>query len=674
MVNLDSLNGEQREAVVTPQGPLLILAGAGTGKTRVITYRIAYLIERGVSPENILAVTFTNKAAKEMRERVRRLIRKKKNADKKNSPTTCTFHSLAVRILRKHIGLLGYKPNFVIYSESEQLGVVRKVLSRLNLKGKDAEPKTIRGWISGLKNAGGDSHSVAQPDSIGGLVARFVEYYDQSLKACNAVDFDDLLLLTLRLLEEHPAVLEDCRNQYRYLLADEYQDTNAVQFQIIKLLAEKHRNLCVVGDDDQSIYGWRGAKLSNLLHLEDHFPEIKVIKLQQNYRSTNTILKAANALIRNNTQRRPKQLWSAKGEGAPINLHCFQHSEEEAGSIVDQVEFNRIARRITWGNQAILFRTNQQARILETALRKKTISYRLVGGQSYFDRKEIVDFLAYLKLILNPHDDINLLRVANVPARGLSDRVRSSWLAESHEKQCSVYSVMKDISDTGKMSARGRTGLKVLLDLIHNERDVLQCRDQLSMKKWAEGIMDHVGYFQDIPKWEKNEESVANRIRNINQLIQTLGNTGAPTETGFQRLEKFLEEISLDSSREEQKEEGRDEVTLITMHSCKGLEFPHVFIVGVEKGLLPHERSEREGTLEEERRLFYVGITRAQISLTLSYSMGRKLHGQTLPSYPSPFLLELPDELVIRPEDAGAQSVTPKIAKDVFASIRDAIG
>ncbi|HEV2319125.1 MAG TPA: UvrD-helicase domain-containing protein, partial [Verrucomicrobiae bacterium] len=448
MLNLSVLNPQQRQAVETLMGPVLILAGAGTGKTRVITYRIAHLIANGVAPGNILAVTFTNKAAREMLERIRKLIPAPRRQGpnpagaSEERPTICTFHSLCVRILRRHIEKLGYKSNFVIYDESEQLSVVKKILSQISAKGEKTDPAAVLALLSRFKN-GGEKSAVFADESVRALAQHIRARYESALRACNAVDFDDLILLTLRLFGDHPDALESCRARYRYVMADEYQDTNAAQFQLIHALAAEHRNFCVVGDDDQSIYGWRGAEIGNLLDLEKHFPEVKVIKLEQNYRSTNTILNAANAIIKNNPRRRPKQLWSGKGQGGKIILRSYANDEEEARNVVEQLEFARQAYRVPWADNAILFRTNLQARPLETALRKAGVRYHLIGGQSFFDRREVKDFIAYVKMFIHPDDDVSLLRIANVPTRGLSDVTMERLLAASHERKSSVFAAMK---------------------------------------------------------------------------------------------------------------------------------------------------------------------------------------------------------------------------------------
>ncbi len=677
MLNLNALNPQQRLAVETLHGPVLILAGAGTGKTRVITFRIAHMIGKGIPPGNILAVTFTNKAAREMKERVAKLVARKprpKDGPPSEGPTICTFHSLGARILRQHIELLGYKKNFVIYDEAEQLGAIKKILSHISARNEKTDPKAILNFLSRYKSGSLKPGAFAD-ESAAALAQHIRSRYESALRACNAIDFDDLLLLTLKLFKEHPRVLAACRNKFRYVMVDEYQDTNAAQFELVRLLTEEHRNLCVVGDDDQSIYGWRGAEIANLLDLEKHYREVKIIKLEQNYRSTNTILNAANAVIKNNVRRRGKQLWSQKGHGAKIVLHAFANDEEEARSIVEQIEYARLARRLPWGAQAILFRTNQQSRPFEMALRQAGVRYHLIGGQSFFDRREVRDFLAYLKVFLNPHDDVSLLRIANVPARGLSDVTMERLLAASQERHGSVYTAMRHTDVQGMLQAKTRESLQAFLEFVERTRSRLAADPHGSLLLWAEQFLAETGYIDDLRRSEKNPETAESRIRNLKELAATLD--GAPPDLSrppAERLEQFLEEVTLDTEREEEKEVEGDAVTLITMHSCKGLEFPHVYVVGLEDGLLPHSRSREEGTLDEERRLFYVAITRAQETLTLSYCLGRKKYGQLLPAHPSPFLKELPPELVEEASEKGKQPVTPEAGRHLFSMIKDAIG
>ena len=670
MLNLSTLNPQQRQAVETIRGPVLILAGAGTGKTRVITFRIAYMVARGIVPGNILGVTFTNKAAREMQERLRKLLPKPKTDDKNNRPTICTFHSLCVRILRQHIEKIGYKRNFVIYDESEQLAAVKKILSAISAKGEKTDPGAVLGMLSKFKNGGENSAAFGDP-SVRALAQHIAKRYESALHACNAVDFDDLILLTLRLFREHPDALEACRAKYRYVMVDEYQDTNASQFELVHSLTKEHRNFCVVGDDDQSIYGWRGAEVANLLNLEQHFPEVKIVKLEQNYRSTTTILSAANAIIKNNVRRRGKSLWSSNGAGAKIQLQTYTNDEDEAREIVGQIDFKRLAHRIPWKDCAILFRTNQQSRPLETELRKANVRYHLIGGQSFFDRREIKDFLAYLKTFLNPDDDISLLRIANVPARGLSDVTMERLLAASHERKCSVFAVMKNPLVTTTFQKNTRESIEAFVEFVERTRGQLQADGStLMLQAWSDNFLNETGYFAELTRLEKNPEVSESRIRNLRELMATMDGVG---NLPLERLENFLENVTLDSDRAEEKENTADAVTLITMHSCKGLEFPHVFIVGLEDGLLPHSRSKIEGTMDEERRLFYVAVTRAMQTLAISHCGGRKKYGQLLPCQPSPFLKELPEELVEWSDAKSKQPVAQESSKNLFAAIREAI-
>jgi superfamily I DNA/RNA helicase len=678
MLNLSTLNPQQRQAAETIRGPVLILAGAGTGKTRVITFRIAHMVRNGIAPGNILGVTFTNKAAREMQERVKALLPRMKKVEgrmqkleKEDRPTICTFHSLCVRILRQHIDKLGYKKNFVIYDESEQLAAVKKILSAISAKGEKTDPGAVLAMLSKFKNGGESSSKAFGDPSVRALAEHVAKRYESALHACNAVDFDDLILLTLRLFREHPDALAACREKYRYVMVDEYQDTNAAQFELVHSLTMEHRNFCVVGDDDQSIYGWRGAEVANLLNLEKHFPEVKIVKLEQNYRSTTTILNAANAIIKNNARRRGKSLWSSKGAGAKILLNTYGTDEDEAREVVAAIEFKRLAYRVPWSDCAILFRTNQQSRPLETALRAANVRYHLIGGQSFFDRREIKDFLAFLKTFINPHDDISLLRIANTPARGLSDVTMERLLGASHERKCSVFTAMKNPLVTTTLQTNTRKSIEAFVEFVERVQGRLQnTENSFRLQTWADNFLNETGYFAELRRLEKNPENSESRVRNLKELMATMDGAGnAPTE----RLENFLEGITLDSDREEEKENTGDAVTLITMHSCKGLEFPHVFVVGLEDGLLPHSRSKVEGTMDEERRLFYVAVTRAMQTLTISHCGGRKKYGQLLPCHPSPFLKELPEELV---EHSDAKSKTPVAqdsGKNLFAAMRSAV-
>ena len=682
MVDLNTLNPQQRQAVETINGPVLILAGAGTGKTRVITFRIAHMVRKGIAPDNILGVTFTNKAAREMQERVTKLLPRMRNVERgtRNGngvprPTICTFHSLCVRILRQHIEKLGYKRNFVIYDESDQLGAVKKILANISAKGEKTDPSAILSLLSRFKN-GDERAAVFGDPNVRAMAEHVQKRYESALHACNAVDFDDLILLTLRLFNEHSDALEACRKKYRYVMVDEYQDTNAAQFQLVHLLTLKHRNLCVVGDDDQSIYGWRGAEVANLLDLEKHFPEVKVVKLEQNYRSTTTILTAANAIIKNNLRRRAKQLWSQKGQGTKIALRAYESDEVEARNVVEQIEFARHAWRVPWADNAILFRTNIQSRPLETALRQGGVRYHLIGGQSFFDRREVRDFLAYLKAFLNPNDDVSLLRIANVPARGLSDVTMERLLGASHERKASVFAAMKNPAVTTTFQTRTRDAIEAFVQFVESKRTHLhnpaQASDRHGLRLWVDKLLDETGYLNELRRSEKAVEIGENRVRNLKDLIATLDHSFAAGKSLADQLESFLEDIALDDDREEEEEAIGDAVTLITMHSCKGLEFPHVYVVGLEDGLLPHARSKVEGTLDEERRLFYVAVTRAMQTLAISHCAGRKKYGQVVPCHPSPFLKELPSELVELEDEKSKTPAAVDSGRILFAAMRAA--
>ncbi len=720
MVSLNTLNPQQRQAVVTHAGPVLILAGAGTGKTRVITHRIAHLIQSGVPGDQILAVTFTNKAAREMADRVKELLPRRTggNGEKEGRPLLCTFHSLGVRILREHIEKLGYKRNFVIYDQGDQLSTVKKILATISEGGTKSDPQAVLSLISRFRQGGKQKQTITDP-SLQALAEHVLRRYESALRACNSVDFDDLLLLPLKLFRENEAALAACRERFRYVMVDEYQDTNAAQFELVQAITKESRNLCVVGDDDQSIYGWRGAESANITELEQHFPEVKVIKLEQNYRSTNFILKTANALIRNNPKRRGKELWSSKGDGPLVSLQGFEHDEEEAKTIADTIEYDRIAHRLPWKSQAILFRTNLQAKPLETAFRQRKIRYRVIGGQSFYDRREIRDFLAYLRVLVNPEDDVSLLRIANTPARGLSDVTMERLLAASQERKAPVLAVMRHTDVLAAMQTRTAEAVRAFIRWIEATREPLLKGASICLARWAEDWLKAIDYEADLRRTEKSAEAADNRVRNLLELVRELDAADgppAPAATSMpgiespppqpttvvpavpmlpggklgpkappapfiyrmsarpmDRLQTFLDDLSLDQERIDEREETADLVTLITMHAAKGLEFPSVHVVGLEDGLLPHARSKIEGTLDEERRLFYVAITRAQQQLRITHCRGRRRYGQLLPCQPSPFLKELPQDCILDAEAAANQLVPEDSGKDLFERMRQAL-
>ena len=675
MVDFKNLNAQQKSAVTTVNGPVLILAGAGTGKTRVITYRIAYLVSMGVSPENILAVTFTNKAAREMLERARKLLNGTGNGfDAKKKPFISTFHSLGAYILRNHIDKLGYKPNFVIYNESEQLTVIKRILSEIASKEYRPQPEAVAAFISRIKNSAGKGFENIVDGNFTALAERLLKRYNAALKACNAVDFDDLLLLPIELFKKFPDVLNHYRQRFKYIMVDEYQDTNGAQFEMIKLLAGEHRNICVVGDDDQSIYGWRGAELSNILRFEEHFPEAKIVKLEQNYRSTNTILEAANNLISHNTERHTKRLWSSKGSGEKIRLRCFENEEKEAEGIAEWIMFSNKMMGIPLEHHAVLFRTNQQSRPIETALRRAQIPYNLVGGQSFFDRREIRDLVAYLKVFVNPEDDVNLLRITNVPPRGLGEGVMEKLLAASHRLKSSVFSAMRNENVLKELSQRSASAVEEFTELIENARNYLAGKPKKpkELEEFLVRFFKETGYFDDLLKYDKDIETSENRIQNIKDLLAGIDNFEG--ETMIEKLQSFLSEVTLDSDRENDKKLKPNAVTLITMHSCKGLEFPHVFIAGVEDNLIPHSRSILEDRIDEERRLFYVAITRAMETLTISHCASRKSYGSYTPAHPSRFLKELPQNLLEKEDGLSNKPVSKERAKYYFSMIKNMLG
>ncbi|MFL6521252.1 MAG: ATP-dependent helicase [Chthoniobacterales bacterium] len=661
---LFDLNDAQREAVTTLKGPLLILAGAGTGKTRVITARAAYLIADGVDPSAILAVTFTNKAATEMRERLARMI----DPTAAKQVTMCTFHALCLRILRSGIDRLGYKNNFGIYDEGDQLGLIKKLITRTAAREEKLDPNIAKGLISKAKN------STIQDifgDSLIGEVAR---RYDAELKRVNAVDFDDLLLLAVRLLREHEEVRARWRAKFRYLMIDEFQDTNRLQLDLVTLLADERRNVAVVGDDDQSIYGWRGAEVSNILEFELHFPNPKVVKLEQNYRSTNAILGSANSLIKNNPRRRPKKLWSASESGDRVRLIACPTDREEAQFIAEEIQRRNFAGSDAWESFAVLFRMNAQSRLLEENFRRLQIPYRIVGGKSFFDRREVKDVLAYMSVLANQNDDANLLRIINTPARGISPATVETALESSVKHRRSVWQALQSNEVRGELSAKTAANVASFVQLIDGY-DIALHQPLADAAGLIRRLLDEVGYFADLRRNCRSPDEADIRAGNVTDVLRDFEQF---TKRSTKGLRGFLDEVVLDQEREEEKEDDLEKkrgVTLITMHAAKGLEFPHVYVVGLEEGILPHDRSKAEGTLDEERRLLYVAITRAMRSLTLTHCRARTKFGSAVSCQPSSFIKELASEFI---EEVNLQKllsapVTETTAKSRFAQMRAAI-
>jgi superfamily I DNA/RNA helicase len=631
---LFDLNDAQRAAVTQMDGPVLILAGAGTGKTRVITARIAYLIAQGVDPAHLLAVTFTNKAAEEMRERVEGMV----EAAVAKKVTLSTFHALCVRILRGDIERIGYKQNFSIYDQSDQMGLIRAIIQRTAARDEKLDPHVAQSLIGKAKNNGWNA-----PENEESLAGAVFARYQKELRQLNAVDFDDLLLLAVKILREHPEAREKWRAKFRYLMVDEFQDTNRLQLDLVGLLASgKPPNVCVVGDDDQSIYGWRGAEVANILEFEHHFPNPKIVKLEQNYRSTNAILHTANSLIRNNPRRRAKQLWSEHGAGEKVRVVPAPNEGEEASFVIGDLQKRKAEETLKWEDFAILYRMNAQSRPLEEQLRRLDIPYRLIGGKSFFDRREVKDLLAYLSCLLNADDDVNLLRIINTPARGIGESTVERALAYSIETKTSLFAALNSAEFQEDLAARTRTAIRAFTELLdgYETRMLAVGADYAAV---ARALIEEIGYLADLKRVCKTEQEAMDRENNVRELLEDLAN--------YQRRRAgdgprgFLDELSLNRDRQERKEEERWEeqggVTLITLHAAKGLEFPHVYLVGLEEGLLPHDRSKAEGTLDEERRLCYVGITRAMKTLTLTWCANRSKYGSADPRTASSFLREL---------------------------------
>lgn len=632
---LSDLNPEQREAVRTTEGALLILAGAGTGKTRVITARVCCLVSEGVDPSNILAVTFTNKAANEMRERLVGMMDKKEA----KQVTMTTFHALCVRILRSGIDRLGYKNNFSIYDEGDQIGLLKKIITRTAAKDEKLDHNVAKNLISKAKNHGLREPAPGEEQT---LAAAVFARYQAELKTLNAVDFDDLLLLAVQLLEEHEEVRAIWQRRFHYLMVDEFQDTNRLQLRLVTLLADERKNVAVVGDDDQSIYGWRGAEVTNILEFESHFPNPKVIKLEQNYRSTNAILQTANQLIRNNPRRRAKNLWSAQPGGDKVRVIAMTDDRQEAQFVVDEIRTRQITEASKWEDFAVLFRMNAQSRLVEQHLRSQKIPYRIIGGKSFFDRREVKDLLAYASCVLNTDDDVSLLRIINTPARGIGLSVVEEAISFSSKARCSVWKALQAPEFQESLPTRSRKAVTAFAELV--DRYETRLHEPLSdQPKILRDLVEELGYLEDLRRSCKTPEEALSREMNVREMLNSFEQYGAKSDEG---LRGFLDEMMLRQEKEED-DEGEAQgsgVTLITLHAAKGLEFKNVYLLGLEEGLLPHDRSKTEGTVDEERRLLYVGITRAMRTLAMTWCQHRIKYGSPSPCVISSFVKELPSE------------------------------
>jgi DNA helicase-2/ATP-dependent DNA helicase PcrA len=646
---LASLNPQQAEAVKATEGPLLILAGAGSGKTRVITVRIAYLIaEKGVAPNNILAVTFTNKAAAEMRARVEDLL---KGTKLPSAPLISTFHSLCVRILRQDIEKLeeGYKRSFTIYDTDDSTKVIKTCIKELGIDEKQLPSRTVRNAISTAKNSGRDSTDFASAteysDEKRAAIARVFQMYDERLNRANALDFDDLLIKTVQLLRRSPVTREKYNDRYKYILVDEYQDTNPLQFSLISFLTEKQQNICVVGDDAQSIYGFRQADIRNILEFENHFPSAKVILLEQNYRSTQTILDAAHAIIENNVNQKKKKLWTANAGGERVFYYQAYDADGEARFAAAKIE--EYLRREPNIRVAVLYRTNAQSRVFEEALRRQRIEYNIVGGFSFYERAEIKDVIAYVKLTLNPFDDIALLRVINTPPRGLGKQSLDEVANQARKRGSSLWMTIatltdKNLKENVNLTPRARESLRGFRRTIDGliEKVSHAERSDKSVSDVVIAAIEDTGY-ATVLRTEGTEESEA-RLENLEELVNAAVDYDKQQENG---LRDFIDHAALTSDTD--KYDRNASVTLMTVHSAKGLEFPIVFLVGLEDGIFPHSRSINDPKeLEEERRLAYVAITRAEKILYVSHSMRRRVYGEEIAAEPSQFLNELPLELI----------------------------
>lgn len=631
------LNPQQAEAVINTEGPMLIMAGAGSGKTKVLTCRVANLLQKGVRPYRILAITFTNKAAAEMRERVNNM-----SGPAAKDVWLFTFHAFCARFLRMEIDKLpGYGGNFAIYDTADSQNLIKQILKEMNLDDKRFQPSGILSRISNAKNALQDAAAFARQagDFYEQKVADIYSRYEQKLQLNNALDFDDLLMLSIKLLQENKEVREKYQDRFYYLLVDEYQDTNHAQYLLTKFLAAKHRNICVVGDADQSIYGWRGADIQNILDFEKDYPDAKVIKLEQNYRSTQIILDAANAVIENNTGRKPKNLWTENKSGADIIYFQAVDERDEARFVIEQLQNLQRTENKKLGDMAILYRTNTQSRIFEEMLIKSGISYNMVGGLKFYERKEIKDIIAYLRVIFNPADSLSLLRIINVPKRGIGDASLTKIQAYAAANNVSLFEAVSNAAAIDGLSSRFVSKLDDLAGIIF---ELMNLANEAPVEDLIDRVLRDTGYLEEL----ENERTpqAQSRIDNLHELISVAQEFAASEEEN--NLENFLAHVALVSDIDD-TELGEDAITLMTLHSSKGLEFPVVFLVGMEEGLFPHARTLMDETeIEEERRLCYVGITRAKEKLFLSSTKMRTIYGNTVTYPPSRFLQEIPARLV----------------------------
>ncbi len=651
MFHLDifsNLNPEQRKAVEHMDGPLLIMAGAGSGKTRVLTCRIANLLAHGVPPYQILAITFTNKAAQEMKDRAARLI-----GDDAREVWLSTFHSFCARMLRRDIEATGiYKKNFVIYDTSDQKTLIKECLKELNLDEKQFQPSAILNVISNAKNdlMGPRTFAKNATDTFfEKKTAEIYKLYQKKLQDNNAMDFDDLLMIAVMLLEDNEEIREKYQRRFHYILVDEYQDTNGAQYQLTKILSGGYRNLCVVGDADQSIYGWRGADIHNILDFKKDYPDATIIKLEQNYRSTKSILEAANAVIKNNPDHLPKRLWTEKASGDKLTSYCASNEHDEARFIARTIKSQLEVDGVPYGDTAVLYRTNAQSRVIEEGMMEAGIPYKMVGGLKFYDRKEIKDIIAYLRVIFNPVDSISLMRIINTPKRGLGNTTLTRLTEFAGSQGLSVFDVISSpaLDDVPGLTKRASNTLAKFAEFILTS---LTTQGNMDLPDFISDVLDKSGYIDELDKSDKIEDKT--RKENLEEFVGVAKEFIRTTDE-TPDLENFLNHISLISDIDNTTLD-EDSVTLMTLHSAKGLEFPVVFMAGMEEGVFPHSRTLMEpAELAEERRACYVGITRAQKKLYLTYARQRMLYGHTNMNPPSRFLNEIPDAYIERIDGSG---------------------
>ncbi|MDN5467745.1 MAG: DNA helicase PcrA [Lactococcus raffinolactis] len=641
---LQGMNERQAEAVQTTEGPLLIMAGAGSGKTRVLTHRIAYLIEeKMVNPWNILAITFTNKAAREMRERAIDLNPRTQDT------LIATFHSMCVRILRRDSDHIGYNRNFTIVDPGEQRTLMKRILKELNVDPKKFTERTILGTISNSKNdlVTAESYAKNANDLYTEIVAKAYKRYETELKRSESMDFDDLIMNTILLFDKNPDVLAYYQGKFQYIHVDEYQDTNHAQYQLVQLLAKRFKNLCVVGDADQSIYGWRGADMQNILDFEQDYPEAKVVLLEENYRSTKTILQAANEVINNNKKRRPKKLWTQNADGENIIYHRSGDEREEANFVAGQINHELQENKRQYSDFAVLYRTNAQSRAIEEALLKSNIPYTMVGGTKFYSRKEIRDVVAYLNVIANVRDNISFERIVNEPKRGVGPKALETLRDFAAQQNVSLLEASRDVTLS---SLKGKAASE-LFNLAHTLLNLADDVDQFTITELVEKVLDKTTYKKALEVQTTSLEA-QNRLENIEEFMTVTksfddkeSENAVEGETGLDKLSRFLNDLSLVADTDSYDETSQ--VTLMTLHAAKGLEFPVVFLVGMEEGVFPLSRqAEDEDELEEERRLAYVGITRAEEVLYVTNASSRMLFGRSSYNQPSRFLREIDDDLL----------------------------